>query len=139
MIYFDKCDFIRDSRGLVVGQVFLNTGITGFSVDYSSIEQPSEADGEQLVGLSDTLWSASNSPLMQFTGLKDINGREIYEGDVIRNHSLEYLNENFTAKVIFDEGSFRAWIGRRDIRGISGDSCEVIGNIYESPELLKNE
>jgi uncharacterized phage protein (TIGR01671 family) len=76
--------------------------------------------------------------IQQFTGLKDKNGVEIYEGDIVNVYSEEFENENFTGKVIFDEGSFLTWINKNDIRGVwSDDNIEVIGNIMENPELLK--
>lgn len=74
----------------------------------------------------------------QYTGLKDKNGKEIYEGDIVKATSDQYENENFIGKVIFDEGSFLTWINNNDIRGIWGeDDIEIIGNIYENPELVK--
>lgn len=82
---------------------------------------------------------------MQFTGLLDKNGKEIYEGDIVEFDDLEYcgnLNKE-KAEVIFDEGS--SLVEFMDCN--SGKSQEylftynkyiaIIGNIYENPELLK--
>lgn len=78
------------------------------------------------------------TPLMQYTGLKDKNGKEIYEGDIVRYEMPgpppEDLMIEFIEPIIFSVASF-------DVEGaplyVVNDVCEVIGNIYENPELLK--
>ena len=85
--------------------------------------------------------------LMQYTGLQDKNGVDIYEGDII-NLSYEYFDGHFrdneiVGKVYFEDSSFRMSYKKYDeIREWRIDepeilSIEVIGNIYENPELLE--
>lgn len=70
--------------------------------------------------------------LMQFTGLKDKNGREIYEGDIIRFSEQDTSDgESYFVdqEVFFKDGCFYP-------RPTKGEIYRIIGNIYENPELL---
>jgi uncharacterized phage protein (TIGR01671 family) len=76
----------------------------------------------------------SDIELMQFTGLMDKNGKEIYEGDVVRVNAGEPSLE-FISQVIFEQASFR--IAAVYDQGFPHkEDIEVIGNIYEHPELV---
>lgn len=84
--------------------------------------------------------------LMQYTGLKDKNSKEIYEGDILTDHGEEYLLYESRLYVEYskERGSFD-FIDKFDYFGpsrytafqINYEQFEVIGNIYENPELLE--
>lgn len=64
--------------------------------------------------------------IMEYTGLKDRNGKEIYEGDII----IPRYNGFSAFAVEFKNGKF-------NISSFKVDSCEIIGNIYENKDLLE--
>ena len=76
--------------------------------------------------------------LLQYTGLKDKNGVEIYEGDIV-----ECFNDGLS-EVLFRKGSFGMFtytskgVDFYTFNEVYG-FCEIIGNIYENPELLERE
>ncbi len=93
--------------------------------------------------------SIENYELMQFTGLKDKNGKEIYEGDIIDYLGTFESGDGYRGEIKFDEGVYyfmgKSKIGRKagvisSYVGLAHEKayqhCEVIGNIYENSELL---
>lgn len=82
--------------------------------------------------------------LMQYTGLKDKNGVEIYDGDICKTlHSAFRDDDNTIGIVEFYNGRFSRKIkypsGQYNYHDLFNFHCEVIGNIYENPELLESK
>lgn len=85
-----------------------------------------------------------NATIMQSTGLFDKSGKEIYEGDVVRQVQTQPTTENeiITGVVTMLEG---AWLIMNDNEQLASylwsemDENEIIGNIYENPELLEEK
>lgn len=122
-----------------VNEVMLPVESINFREGYVSLN---EGDNS----LTDTLEMIE---LIQYTGLKDKNGKEVYEGDIIESP----LWEDEPYEIVFKDYAFKV----RDIRkkimygsdlffdiddslsGCVGETFEVIGNIYENPELLRGK
>jgi uncharacterized phage protein (TIGR01671 family) len=95
---------------------------TGLMIDWGMVRQLQFAslDGHYL-------------KFMQYTGLSDKNGVEIYGGDIVRyKDGIAAIEFNVT------EGSWYASNDNANLRYIVDFGGEVIGNIYQNPELLKD-
>lgn len=81
-------------------------------------------------------WIVNNDlHLMQSTGLKDKNGKEIFEGDVVKCNGLLGTIKSLKAMWIC---SFVKYNNYQKV-GFFAQEIEVVGNIYENPELLEDK
>jgi uncharacterized phage protein (TIGR01671 family) len=74
----------------------------------------------------------------QFTGLFDFSKKKIWEGDIVNVSCLNYTG---LAVIKFIDGAF-CMVGENWIESLNGfdtDSLDIIGNIHDTPELLKTE
>ena len=84
--------------------------------------------------------SAEDLVLMQSTGLVDKNGKEIFEGDIVKMSKDVYSEPTYYEVVRHRGGAYRLeskqhgcelWLRHTD--------CEIVGNVYENRELLENK
>ena len=114
MVYFDSDWFIQsdEHEGIIFGGITRNHG-----------------DGDK-----------EDFELMQYTELKDKKGKEIYEGDIVRYPSGTVVVKWLTL------GMYNIAVGMDNVTDRQQNKlikefrqCEVIGNIYENPELLEGD
>lgn len=114
-----------------IGEVY------GFDIFYVYVNFDKNTDEDAMYKLKRT-----DVVLLQYTGLKDKNGVEIYEGDITRVGNYVYIVEIDLLKGLF----FRC-IENLSLVGVNvyytsfikNVEFEVMGNIYENPELLKQQ
>lgn len=115
-----------------IGEMF-SVGIIDYTIRSVYVKQPngfySERDFDRV-------------ELLQFTGLKDKTGKEVYEGDIVRFY--DDYDEEYIASVVFIDclGAYGVkWDGFQssfdEINEYYSKDIEVIGNIWQTPELLE--
>lgn len=124
-------------RGIIPGGIYTQTGQVIMS-EVASIDFMNDEVYFELGG--DVACKIDEANLMQYTGLKDKNGKEIFEGDIVKSDGRNYGGSYF--HVNFNHGSFGIQHNNTDTWISCAIPCFqerevfVIGNIYENPELL---
>lgn len=86
------------------------------------------------------------STVGQYTGLTDENGKRIFEGDIVQYHERQFdgKDEPVRDAVVYEEGGFAVrayflnnWLWNSINGNVQLRDVEIIGNIHDNPELLK--
>lgn len=118
-----------------------------FKVDCLEWNNDHEISGDVGNLEHDDLVGFARIELMQYTGLKDKNGVEIYEGDIVQlgayNNVQKKWLPSFKCEVKFtlEHGGYAVSTPYTDnhFNDFEAKYCEVIGNIYGNPELVKED
>lgn len=111
--------------------------VTNISFDSKFVDICQQGDTERYTEMSVEFDEVT---LMQSTGLKDKNGKEVFVGDIVKMAKDVYSEPTYYEVVRHRGGAYRLesnqhgcelWLRHAD--------CEVVGNIYENPELLEDK
>ena len=115
-----------------------NGWIYGVYLDGFIVKGVAEATDEYIA--IENWCSVHQKSIGEYTGLKDKNGKEIYEGDILKGHSIYPIERDFEpylkGEVYYTNRG--TWDCQSYILGGFNEQMEIIGNVYENPELLND-
>jgi uncharacterized phage protein (TIGR01671 family) len=112
------------------------------------IRDPMLPSGDSF-GFCDIIPSKDDVELMQYTGLKGKNGKEVYEGDIVRDHYGDWIirfGEHETSQDYYASRAY-GWYCEKVKYNYEPEKCtivdvyrkcEIVGNVYENLELIAN-
>lgn len=114
-----------------------NPGLFSIPEEVRWTEQKTREVEQPVVSMQGNPFNANELVVMQYTGLKDKSGVDIYEGDILAFGSHE-TNSYGTCEIRWSEGAARFYQVPYMAPNVTDwKLCEVVGNIHENPELLK--
>ena len=128
---------------------FRGKAVIGNKWVYGWLSATNEEDGKQhyWIDVNEDSYQVDPETVGQYTGRKDKNGKKIFDGDIVKQ-SIHYINSNEDEEYISIVKWKQDWcaFALNHINGMIGasylttnDKVEVIGNIYDNPELLEVE
>lgn len=109
-------------------------------VPNGNVTYTSEAYEEYGVWFNDTTNATNGVIVEQYTGLKDKNGKEIYEGDIVTlDGEWEVIKDTDCSVITFENGCFRVGDGYENEAGSYLSDWRVIGNVHENANLLEKK
>lgn len=103
--------------------------------EHTYISYKNQFDDDLFLSPKEIFIEVGSSTVCQYTGLTDKNGRKIFEGDICKVDELIYKvsfkNSHWNFDIISEKVYCAPWFDSH-----CGEHCEVIGNIFDNPELI---
>jgi uncharacterized phage protein (TIGR01671 family) len=125
-----------DNGEWVKGSLIIHSGYAFITGGNQILKTPSK---KYNLHTFEGLYEVDPDTVSQYTGLKDRNGKMIFEGDVVKTKSgwygyfEEYYPEKI-AEVVYENNNFTLKCYTHDYWY---EQCEIVGNVFDTPELLK--